>query len=43
MVGASIQARVWDADEWRSALGAAWTTHVEALGEYEWLIVARRA
>jgi SAM-dependent methyltransferase len=43
VVGASIEARALDADEWRSALGDAWSTRVDPLGELEWLVVAQRA
>jgi hypothetical protein len=43
VVGASIEARVFDADEWRAALSPTWTARVEPLGDLEWLVVARRA
>jgi hypothetical protein len=42
VVGASIEARVLDAAEWRSALGDRWVVEVEPLGAVEWLVVARR-
>ena len=43
VVGASIEARVLDADEWRRALGASWDARVEPLGELELAILARRS
>jgi ubiquinone/menaquinone biosynthesis C-methylase UbiE len=43
VVGASIEARVLDATEWRAALGDAWTVHVEPLGALEWLVVGGRS
>jgi SAM-dependent methyltransferase len=43
VVGASIEVRVLDDHEWREALGDAWATRVERLGETEWLVVATRA
>jgi SAM-dependent methyltransferase len=43
VVGASIEARVLDADGWRRALGRDWDTRVEPLGELELLVLARRA
>jgi SAM-dependent methyltransferase len=43
VVGVSIEARLLDADEWRAALGQAWKTRVEPLGDREWLVVAKRA
>jgi SAM-dependent methyltransferase len=43
IVGASIEARALDAGEWQSALGSAWSTRVDPLGELEWLVVAQRA
>jgi SAM-dependent methyltransferase len=43
VVGFSIEARVFDDSEWRVALGSAWQTHVESIGELEWFVVARRA
>jgi SAM-dependent methyltransferase len=42
VVGASIEARALDADEWLSALGSAWSTEIGPLGELEWLVVAQR-
>jgi SAM-dependent methyltransferase len=42
VVGASIEARALDADEWLSTLGGAWSTRVDPLGELEWLVVAQR-
>jgi len=43
VVGASIEACVLDASDWRAALGDAWSTRVEPLGELEWLVVAHRS
>jgi ubiquinone/menaquinone biosynthesis C-methylase UbiE len=43
VVGARIAAHAMDEREWRAALGGEWTTHVEALGDSEWLVVGRRA
>jgi SAM-dependent methyltransferase len=42
IVGARIEARVLDVDEWRAAFGAGWRVEVEAAEPYEWLLVARR-
>jgi SAM-dependent methyltransferase len=42
VVGASIEARVLDEAEWRSALGSEWDGRIERLGEVEWAVVARR-
>jgi hypothetical protein len=42
VVGASIEARVLDAAEWRSALGDRWVVEVEPLGALEWLVLGRR-
>jgi SAM-dependent methyltransferase len=42
VVGSSIEARVLDAAEWRSALEDGWVVQVEPLGVLEWLVVARR-
>jgi SAM-dependent methyltransferase len=42
VVGFSIEARVFDDAEWRVALGPAWQTNVESLGELEWFVVAQR-
>jgi SAM-dependent methyltransferase len=42
VAGATIEARVLTADAWTVALGPAWTTRVEASGELEWLVLARR-
>jgi len=42
VVGVSIEARVLDDAEWRDALAPEWDAHVEALGDVEWLVVARR-
>ena len=39
---ASIEARLFDADEWTAAFGAGWQTRVESLGALEWFVVARR-
>jgi hypothetical protein len=43
VVGASIEARVLDEAEWRSALAPEWDGRIEPLGDVEWLVVARRA
>jgi SAM-dependent methyltransferase len=43
VVGVSIEARVFDADEWRAALAPAWNARVEPLGDLEWLVVASLA
>jgi SAM-dependent methyltransferase len=43
VAGATITARVLPEGDWRSALGTSWTTHIEAMGELEWLVLARRA
>ncbi len=42
VVGASIEARVLDAAEWKVMLGPAWETAVEPFDELEWLVTARR-
>jgi ubiquinone/menaquinone biosynthesis C-methylase UbiE len=42
VVGASIEACVLDAAEWRVALGDAWSVQIEPLGALEWLVVGRR-
>ncbi|HSY25711.1 MAG TPA: class I SAM-dependent methyltransferase [Polyangiaceae bacterium] len=39
---ASIEARLFNADEWVAAFGAQWETRVEPLGALEWFVVARR-
>jgi SAM-dependent methyltransferase len=43
VVGASIEAHILDTSEWHAALGDAWSTRVEPLGDLEWLVVAKRA
>jgi SAM-dependent methyltransferase len=43
VAGASIAARVLTEAEWGEALGPGWIAHVEAMGELEWLVVARRS
>jgi SAM-dependent methyltransferase len=43
VVGASIEARVLDEAEWRSALAPEWDGRIEPLGDVEWRVVARRA
>jgi SAM-dependent methyltransferase len=43
VVGASIEARVLDATQWQDALAPEWDGRVEALGEVEWIVIARRA
>ena len=43
VAGASIAARVLDESEWIAALGPAWQTRIERLGELEWLVLARLA
>jgi SAM-dependent methyltransferase len=43
VVGASIDACVLDAAEWRAALGDRWTVRVEPLGSLEWLVVGARS
>jgi SAM-dependent methyltransferase len=43
VAGAWIEARVLDETEWRTALGPAWSTRIDRLGDLEWLVVARRA
>lgn len=40
---ASIDARVLDASEWEAELAPGWRPRVEPLGDFEWLVVARRA
>ena len=42
VVGASIEARLFDAEEWERAFGPPWEMRVEALGALEWFVVARR-
>jgi len=42
VAGATIAARVLTEAQWGVALGPAWTTRVESMGELEWLVVARR-
>jgi SAM-dependent methyltransferase len=41
--GARIEARLLSDTDWMAALGPAWSTRVEALGEAEWLVAAVRA
>lgn len=41
VAGASIEARVFDADEWRDAFGPAWSLRTEPLDALELLIVGR--
>jgi len=43
VTGASIDALVLDESEWQDALGPAWWTQVEPLGDLERIVVARRA
>jgi SAM-dependent methyltransferase len=43
VAGARIEARILDRHEWIAALGSAWTARIDALGDLEWLVVARRA
>lgn len=38
----SIEARLFDAQEWAQAFGSQWHTRVEPLGVLEWFIVAQR-
>lgn len=42
VAGVSLDTRLLDDGAWPSAFGAAWTARVEALGDLEQLIVARR-
>jgi len=43
VVGASIEARALDENEWRETLAPEWDARVDALGEVEWIVLARRA
>jgi SAM-dependent methyltransferase len=43
VVGVSIEAHVLDEREWREALAPDWNGTALALGEVEWIVVARRA
>jgi SAM-dependent methyltransferase len=40
---AAIEATVLDDAQWAAALGPMWEARVEGLGEFEWLVVARRS
>jgi SAM-dependent methyltransferase len=42
VVGATIEARVMDAEQWIEVLAPSWNARVEPLGELEWLVVAKR-
>jgi len=43
VAGATIEARVLTAEEWKAALAPGWITRVEPLGELEWLVAGSRA
>jgi SAM-dependent methyltransferase len=43
VASARIEARVLDETDWRAALGSAWSPRIDRLGDFEWLVVARRA
>ena len=43
VAGATIEARVLTADEWKAALAPGWITRVEPLGDLEWLVAGSRA
>lgn len=42
VVGASVEAYVPTDAQWRDALGQDWSVRIDALGETEWLVVAKR-
>jgi SAM-dependent methyltransferase len=42
VVGASIEARLLDEDQWMEALRPDWRPEVRPIGKWEWLVVAER-